>query len=74
MMNLLYVAVINDSQLIGRALMEIYLQITWYYITRRGSVVHCLVSIILLGEGGKEKALKYQVNIIISVDPQKTRR
>ena len=34
----------------------------------------CLVSVILLREGGKEKAQEYHVNIIIIVDPQKTRR
>ena len=33
----------------------------WYYITRRGSIVHCQASVILLGEGGKEKAYYYHV-------------
>ena len=33
MMNLPYMAVIKDSQIVGRALMEIYSQIMWYYIT-----------------------------------------
>ena len=27
-----------------------------YYITQKGSVIHCLAYIILLGEGGKEEA------------------
>ena len=34
-------AVINDSQIVGRNPSEIYSQITWYYNTQRGSVVHC---------------------------------
>ena len=71
MMNLQYVAVIKDSQIVGSNPLEIYSQITWYYITRRGPVVRCPVSVILLGEGGKEKAWKYHVNIVIIVDPQR---
>ena len=55
-MNLQYVAVIKDSQIVGRTPSEIYSQITWYYKTRRGSVIRCPASVILLGEGGKEKA------------------
>ena len=56
MMNLPYMAVIKDSQVVSRAPTEIYSQITWYYITWRGSVICCPASIIFLGEGGKEKA------------------
>ena len=64
-------ALIKNSQIVGCTLSEIYSQITWYYISQRGSVVHCLASIILLGKGGKEKTQKYHVNIIIIiVDPQ----
>ena len=37
--NLLYMAVIKDSQISGCIPSEIYSQITWYYITLRGSVV-----------------------------------
>ena len=33
-MNLQYVAVINDSQIVGCFPSEIYLQITWHYITQ----------------------------------------
>ena len=68
-MNMQYVTVIKDSQIVGRTPSEIYSQITYYYITRRGSVILCPASVILLGEGGKEKAY---VNIIIIEDPQKT--
>ena len=46
MMNLQYVAVIKDSQMVSRSPSEIYSQIMWYYITQRGSVVG-----ILLHEG-----------------------
>ena len=34
---------------------ENLLQITWYYITGRDSVVYYPASVILLGEGGMEK-------------------
>ena len=56
MKNLQYVEMINDPQIVSHTLVEIYSQITWYYITQRSSVVRCLVYVILLGEGGKEKA------------------
>ena len=49
-MILQYVAVIKDSQIVGRTPSEIYSQITWYYITQRGSVVRCPASVISLGE------------------------
>ena len=52
-MNLQYVAVINDSQIVDHTPLKFYSQITWYYITQRGSVVCCQVSVILLGEGEK---------------------
>ena len=55
-MNLQYIAVINDSQIVGHTLSRFYSQITWYYTTQRDCVVRCQVSVILLGEGGKEKA------------------
>ena len=51
-MNLQYVAEINDSQVVVLHMA----QITWCYITRKGSVVRCQASNILLGERGKEKA------------------
>ena len=54
--NLQYVVMIKDSQMVGRTSLVIYSQITWYYITQRGSVIRRPVSVILLGEGGKEKA------------------
>ena len=63
-MNLWYVAVTKDSQIVGHTPPGIYSQLIWQYITRRGSVIHCPASVILLGEGGKEKALKYHVNSI----------
>ena len=49
-------AMIKDSQIFGRTLLEIYSQITWYYITQWGSVIHCPGSVILLGKAGKEEA------------------
>ena len=57
MMNLQYMA-INDSQIVGHTPLKfIHLaQIMWCYITRRGSVIRYQAYIILLGEGGKEKA------------------
>ena len=54
--NLQYVEVIKDSQIVGRTSLVIYSQITWYYITQRGSVIRYPASVILLGEGGKQKA------------------
>ena len=54
--NLRYIAVINDSQIVGHTLSKFYSQITWYYTTRRDCVVRRQASVILLGEGGKEKA------------------
>ena len=71
--NLQYVAVIKDSQIASNTLLEIYSQITCYYITQRGYVVRCPASVILLG-GGKENAKKFQVNILIIVNPLKTWR
>ena len=59
------VAVIKDSQIVGHSQYKFYSQITWYCITRRGSVVRCLTSVILLGEEVKEKDQNYHVNIII---------
>ena len=41
---------------------------------KKGSVIHCLASIILLGEKGKEKAYNYHANINIILDTQKTPR
>ena len=55
-MNLQYVAVIKDYQIVGLTVSKFCSQITWYYVTQRGSVVHGKVSVIVLGEGGKEKA------------------
>ena len=69
-----YVAMINDSEIVGHTLSKFYLQIMWYYITRRGSVMRCQASVILLGEGGKEKAQYDHLDINIIVDSQKTRR
>ena len=57
MMNLLYMAVINDSQIVGRNTSEIDSQITWYYSTRKGSVVCCLTAHIT-GRRRKEKGLE----------------
>ena len=54
MINLQYVVVIKDSQIFGHTPSEISSQ-TRYYITK-GSVVCYLVSVTLLGEGGKDKA------------------
>ena len=68
--NLQYVAVIKDSQITDKTPLEIYSQITCYYITQRGYVVHCPASVMLLG-GGKENA-NCHVNILIIVNPQKT--
>ena len=49
----------------------------WYFVAlshdEETFVIRCPASVILLGEGGKEKAYKYYVNINI-MDPQKTRR
>ena len=56
MMNLQYVVVINYYQTVGLTLLKFCSQITWYYVTRRGSVVRCQASVIVVGEGGKEKA------------------
>ena len=56
MMNLPYVAVIKDTQIVGRTPLEFYSQITWCYITQRGYVNSYPASVMLLGEGGKEKA------------------
>ena len=56
MMNLQHVTVIRDSQIVGCTPSEIYSKITGYYVTQRGSVICCPASVILLGEGGKEKA------------------
>ena len=39
MLNLQYVAVMKDSQIVGCTPLEIYSQITWYYITRRSSAI-----------------------------------
>ena len=55
MMNLLYVAVINDSQIVDCTVSKFDSQITWYYIARRSSVFCCQASVMLLGEEGKEK-------------------
>ena len=55
MMNLKFMVVINDSQIVGRTPLRFYSQIMWYYITQRGSVICCQASVILLGEGGKEE-------------------
>ena len=49
-------AVINNFQVIGCTPSKIYSQITWYYITQKGSVIWCQASVILLGEGEKEKS------------------
>ena len=74
-MNLQDVAVINNSQIVGHTPSKVYsLQIMWYYITQRYSVIRCQASIILLGEGGKEKAQYAHLDMIIIVDPQKTWR
>ena len=54
-MNLQYVAVINNTQMVGRTLLKFYSQITLYYITRTGSVVRRQASAILLGEGERKK-------------------
>ena len=55
-MNLLYMVVINYYQTVGLTLLKFCSQITWYYVTRRGSVARCQASVIVVGEGGKEKA------------------
>ena len=54
-MNLQYVAVVNDSQIVGRTPVTVIFvdHMVLYY--SKGSVVHCQASVILLGEGGKEK-------------------
>ena len=57
MINLLYVVVINDSQVVGCNPLEIYSQIMWYYNTLRGSVVCCPVAHIT-GRRRKEKGLE----------------
>ena len=54
-MNLQYVAVINDSQIVGHTTSKFYSQITWYYITQRGSVICCQMSVILLEEQGRTR-------------------
>ena len=59
-MNLQYVAVINDSQIvaISHTPSKVYLpQIMWYYITRRGSVVCCQASISYYWEKEERKGL-----------------
>ena len=56
-MNLQYVAVINDSQIVSHPPGESLLtadHVVFDYT--EGSVIRCQASIILLGEGGKEKA------------------
>ena len=58
MMNLQYVVVIKDSQIVGWAPTEIYSQITWYYITRRGSVIRCPMSYLIIGRRRKGKDLE----------------
>ena len=55
-MNLQYVVVINYYQTVGLTLLKFCSQITWYYVTRRGSVIRYQASVIVVGEGGKEKA------------------
>ena len=46
-MNLQYVAVINDYQIVDLTPSKFYSQIMWYYITRRGSVIRCQASVML---------------------------
>ena len=68
MMNLQYVVEITDSQINGWTPLEIYSQIMWYYIfIQRGSNVSRPSSVILLGEGGKERLRSTKVHVIIIV-------
>ena len=55
MMNLQYMAVVNNSQIVGRTPFAVIFvdHVVLYYT--KGSVVHCQASVTLLGEGGKEK-------------------
>ena len=62
MMNLQDMAVINDLQIVGCTPWKFYSQITWYYIQ---------ASVILLVEGGKEKAYYDHVDIIIIIEAVK---
>ena len=76
MINMQYVTVIKDSQIVGHTLSEIYLQITWYYITQRGSVVRCLASVILLGKEdrkGLEEPCKFNYYCELTKDLVLTR-
>ena len=68
--NELAVAMIKDSQIVGRTLSENLLTHHMIiFITQRASVIHCPVSAISLGEGVKEKALKNHVIIMDHKDP-----
>ena len=58
MMNLLYVVVINNSQIVCHNTLEIYSQITWCSNTQRRSVVRCLSSIILLEKENRKRLIK----------------
>ena len=61
------VALIKDFQ-IGGHILNVYSQITWHFITQRGSVV-CHIT----GRRRKGKGLwMYHVNILIIVNLQKT--
>ena len=54
--NLQYVAVVNDSQIVGRTPVEVIFEDHMISYYMKGSVMRCQASVILLGEGGKEKA------------------
>ena len=63
------VTVIKHSLIVGPHLSEnLFTDHMVFYYMIWGSVVCCPASVILMGEGGKEKAWKYHVNKIIIMD------
>ena len=54
--NLQYVVMVNDSQIVGCTPVEVIFEDHMVLYYTKGSVVRCQASVILLGEGGKEKA------------------